>query len=181
MPQFEAIDPAVEVHVKAIVSIVNAVDIGQETRLKILKKHGIDPFIGEWYPQQKYLDAFKEISENIGDRTLFMIGKSIPEYAEFPPHIDNLEKALASIDVAYNMNHRGGRIGRYQLVEFLEEDRTAVIVCDNPYPSEFDRGIITTMLRRFRPEDSIKSEVIRDLSKESRVDGHESCTYNITW
>ena len=83
-----------------------------------------------------------------------MIGKAIPENADFPPEVDNLEKALGPIDVAYPMNHRGGETGHYKLVSYDEEKKEATMVCNNPYPSEFDRGIITTMLRKFKPLDS---------------------------
>jgi hypothetical protein len=35
-----------------------------------------------------------------------MIGKSIPENAQFPPEINSIEAGLQAIDVAYHMNHR---------------------------------------------------------------------------
>ncbi len=181
MPQFVAIDPAVEVNSRTVASIVDAVDIGKEARLNILLKRGIDPYKDTWYSQQKYLDAFKEIYDEIGERTLFMIGKAIPEFAEFPPDIDSLEKGLRVLDQAYHMNHRGGPIGHYRLTEFYEEENYAVMVCENPYPSEFDRGLLTAMLRKFRPANSIKADVIRDLKKESRVDGADTCTYILKW
>ena len=110
-----------------------------------------------------------------------MIGKAIPEHAKFPPQIDSLQKALAAIDMAYHMNHRNGEIGNYTLKEFDEKNRRAVMVCNNPYPSEFDRGIISTMLRRFKPSGSFKYDVTLDTTKETRMNGGERCTYLIQW
>jgi hypothetical protein len=181
MAQFIAFDPNVEVNGQTILSVVKAISIGQDSRLAVLKKQGITPEEGKWYKQQAWLDAFKEISNELGEKTLFVIGKAIPENAIFPPQIDNLQKALAAIDVAYHMNHRNGKIGNYTLKQYDEKKREAVMVCNNPYPSEFDRGIISTMLRRFKPKDSIKYDVLVDLSAESRVKGDESCTYLVQW
>lgn len=181
MAQFIAFDPNVEVNGQTILSVVNAISVGQQTRLAVLKKQGITPEEGKWYKQQAWLNAFKAMSEELGEKTLFVIGKAIPENAIFPPQIDNLQKALSAIDMAYHMNHRNGKIGKYILKEYDEKKREAVMVCNNPYPSEFDRGIISTMLRRFKPKDSIKYDVLIDLSKESRMKGGESCTYIVKW
>jgi hypothetical protein len=181
MAQYVAFDANVEVMGQTIISVVNALPTGQETRLAILKRHKITPQEGVWYKQQAWLDAFKEMATEIGDRTLFAIGKAIPEHAAFPPQIDNLQKALSAIDVAYQMNHRNGAIGKYTLTHFDEKKREATMVCNNPYPSEFDRGIISAMLRRFRPKDSFKYDVVTDVSAKSRLKGDDSCTYRVTW
>jgi len=181
MAQFVAFEKGVEVNGQTILALIEALEVGKDFRREILAKHGIIPERHEWYDQQAWLDAFREISDTIGDRTLFMIGKAIPEHADFPPVIDTLEKALASIDIAYHMNHRKGEIGSYILKSFNEDDKVAIMICNNPYPSEFDRGIITTMLRRFKPKNSYKYDVILDTEQETRLNGGESCTYKVIW
>jgi hypothetical protein len=182
MAQFVPFQDGVEVNGQAVLAIVNALDAGKSTRLKILSKHGIvDPHPNEWYSQKAWLDAFKEISEELGVHTLFAIGEAIPENAIFPPEINDLQKALSSIDIAYHLNHRGGEIGHYTLTAFDLEQRIAVMVCNNPYPSEFDRGIIATMVKKFVPASSFIYDVERDNSKETRLTGADSCTYIVTW
>lgn len=181
MAQFIAFNPNVEVNGQTILSVVNALSVGKERRLGILKKHGIEPEEGKWYKQQLWLNAFSEIYKELGDHTLFSIGKAIPENAKFPPQIDTLQKALEAIDMAYHMNHRGGEIGHYTLISYDGNGRHATMLCKNPYPSEFDRGIISTMLRRFRPKDSFKYDVSTDLTNETRIKGADSCTYIIRW
>jgi hypothetical protein len=79
------------------------------------------------------------------------------------------------------MNHTGGDIGIYDVTMFDAVQRKAEMVCRNPYPSDFDRGILTAMAERFKPADSVSTEVILDLSKESRLNGADSCTYLISW
>ena len=60
--------------------------------------------------------------------------------------------------MAYHMNHRNGIIGDYKFEK--TSDTSAKIICTNPYPDEFDKGIITTMARRFAPEKSFPKRCV---------------------
>jgi hypothetical protein len=54
------------------------------------------------------------------------------------------------------------------------------MVCANPYPCDFDRGIVEAMAGRFRPQGSVP--VVRhDGAQPCRKTGGESCTYLIRW
>ena len=182
MAQFIAYDPNVKVIGALITTVVDALDIGKERRIEILKKHGLGNVKpDEWYSQQKWLDVFKEISQEIGDKTLYLIGKKVPSNAKLPPDIDTLEKGLYAIDMGYKMNHSAGEIGRYEVVSFDGAKRSAVVKVTAPYPSEFDRGIIMAFLTRFKPKDSFLYDVILDTAKESRINGADSCTYLVKW
>jgi len=182
MAQFVPFQEGVEVYGQTVLAIVNALEAGRTTRSKILDKHGLsDVQLTAWYSQRLLLDAFKEIAETFGMHTLFAIGEAVPENAIFPPEIDNLEKALQLMDYGYHLNHRGGDIGHYTLTHFDPATHTAVMFCNNPYPSEFDRGLITTMVKKFVPATSLIFDVQRDVTKETRLQGADSCTYNITW
>lgn len=195
MAQFQAITNHVKVNRQTVASVVEAQSSGKEFRMNALKTVGIDlendP--SEWLEHQSWLDAFRIINEEQGGMNVFMIGKAVVDHAEFPP-MNNLEEALRSIDIAYHMNHQlNGKkmfdgsngsmlegIGHYNLAEFDAAAKRAVMVCDNPYPSRFDEGIITQVVRRFKPIGSRES-VSLDQSKESRLKGGNSCTYVITW
>lgn len=193
MAQYVAFNPDVEVNAATVLSFVESMDNGRDIRRQILNKHGIDPEPGQWFPQQAWLDAFREVEETIGETNVFMIGKVIVDYAEFPP-MEDLEHALNAIDVAYHMNHRlhgeimynadtgemTPGIGHYHLHRFDPDNRIAVMVCNNPYPSRFDEGIITQVARRFKPAFR-NTHVKRDEQAESRARGGESCTYVIQW
>ena len=67
------------------------------------------------------------------------------------------------------------------MTEFNEEERSAVMVCDNPYISKIDEGVITGLLRKCKPEDSVYLEVKLDLTKETRTNGGDSCTFLLRW
>lgn len=182
MAQYTAFDEGVEVSGQTILSITKALPVNQGIKCDILEAHGIiNPVAGRWYSQQAWLNAFKELSENFGDHVLFRLGGIIPDHAAFPPGIDTLAQALKSIDQAYHMNHRGGEIGSYRLIKFNEKEKKAVMVCQTPYPSEFDRGIISAVLQMYGPASSDSLVVHLDASKASRTKGNHSCTYKLFW
>jgi hypothetical protein len=179
MAQFEPFAPDVEVNGETVLSTVNSFpEFMRAIANKILEENGIkNPEPGNWYPQKAWLNTIKEISEKFGSNTLFEIGKAIPENAIFPPEIDSVEKAFLSIDVAYHMNHRNGEIGYYKVDSMDKENKTIVMHCKNPYPCDFDRGIIISMARRFLR--GVK--VILDNSRPSRKDGAEDSWYIVSY
>lgn len=179
MAQFKAIVPGVEVCGAAVLSVVEGMDLARTMALRILKAHGItDPTKESWHSQQAWLDAFKEIAENVGPATLRRIGTMIPETALWPPTVRTVADALASIDVAYHMNHRGGEIGHYAFRK--TGVKSGEMVCGNPYPCEFDFGIVEATARKFAPP-GVPTFVKHDDSQPCRRKGADSCTYRITW
>jgi len=179
MAEFVAMALNVEVNGQTVLAIVNGMGAFRSVALEILKSHNIDnPKAGSWYPQQAWLDAFKEIKGRIGTATLFQIGQKIPENAELPPQIDSIEKALESIDVAYHMNHRGGEIGRYAYSKLGPNQ--GKLVSANPYPCEFDLGLVTSFARRFSPVGH-PARVAHDDAQPCRRKGGGSCTYLVSW
>ena len=179
MAQFRAFSESVLVNGQTVLAVVKGMGAFARTGSEILARHGIqkpDPM--GWYPQQAWLDAFQEIAKTIGRSTLNQIGMSIPNNAKFPPGIDSVEKALASLDVAYHMNHRGGEIGHLKFTKTGE--RNGVMECHNPYPCDFDSGLIQAVVRRFAPAGSMP-KVIHDPSKPCRAKQGDSCTYLVSW
>ena len=179
MAVFKAYEPTVEVNGETVLSIVDGMGAFKERALKTLAACGIpNPVPGLWYPQQSWLDAFRIISDTIGPNTLRSIGLKIPENARFPPQIDTIDKALAAIDVAYHMNHRKGEIGHYTFER--TGDSSARMLCANPYPCDFDRGIIEAMARKFAPKGRAPA-VVHDDNAPCRKTGGESCSYEVRW
>jgi hypothetical protein len=190
--QFKSFEPGIEVNGQTILSVVKGASVFEQTARKFLANNGLADVKDRgdaWYPQQAWLDTFAEIQNTVGRQTVFLIGKKIPESAEFPPHIKTIEDALASINIAYHMNHRKGAqvmfnpatgsmlegIGHYGYKP--DGERRAVLQCENPYPCNFDRGIITTMALRFCDS----AVVEHDNSAPCRDKGDASCTYRVRW
>ena len=191
---FKALNPDIEVNGESVLSVINGMGLAKVAGYSILSDNGIvDPKPGQWYKQQSWLNAFKEISEKIGDATLQAIGKSIPESAKFPPEIESIEKALFSIDIAYHMNHRlNGKvlfdsatgimsegIGHYKAEK--KSETLITITCDNPYPDAFDLGIIDTMAKKF-PGGAAHFIKVHQLTETgSRTKGNEASVFEISW
>lgn len=179
MAPFKAHSPKVEVNGETVLSVVEGMGVFKHRALKMLEAEGIkNPAPGSWYLQQSWLNTFKKISELIGQGALLQIGRKIPESANFPPEINDIHKALAAIDVAYHMNHRGGEIGNYKYEKL--GPTSAKITCDNPYPCAFDKGIIQAMSEKFKPEGS--AVIIEHAENQPcKNNGGDSCAYIIKW
>jgi len=196
--RFKVFEEGMQVNGTTIMAIIHG--MGAFARLakiffrRVGLTENIVPDTDHWYSQQQWLDVFRLVSEKVGEKILFEIGKSIPENAQFPPDINDIEVALQSIDIAYHMNHRNKEgkvlydpsrhkdevmlegIGHYEYEKTLGEKK-ALIICENPYPCDFDRGIITAMAQRFE----MKATVVHNESNSCRKKGANSCTYIVKW
>ena len=143
----------------------------------------------KWYPMQKGIEVYQKVMDQVGPRTLKNLGMKIPETAIFPPHIVDIHTAIESTNVAYHMNHRKNGVimfdpatGKkldgigYYGYEAVAGQKKIISVCENPYPSELDEGIILGLARRFEPD----AMVTLAADKPTRKNGGDSCTYIIT-
>ncbi len=179
MAQYKAFARYVEVSGQSAQAVIEAMGMFKRWAVEALARHGMPELkADQWYPQQKYLDFYREIAEHVGVRTLKSIGKEMPKNAFWPPEIDTLDKALASIDVAYHLNHRGGEIGSYRYEK--TGDRSGKMICHNPYPCPFDHGVIEGVAQRFAPS-TARLKVIHDDTQPCRQKGADRCTYLISW
>jgi len=197
--QFKTFEQGIEVNGQTVYAIVDGFKLFKAIAARFLLENEIGEEVEggdikiipeKWYSQEAWLKAFESIAKKVGESVLFQIGLAIPENAKFPPWVKDIESAIKSIDIAYHMNHRKGNIalfdpntgkmtegiGHYGF-EKVKNENIIVSECENPYPCEFDRGIITTMAKKF--ED--RAKVLHDDSKPCRKNGAESCTYIISW
>jgi len=196
--QFKSFEPNIEVNGQTVYSILDGMGNYKKIGEKILCECGIGSIVNEnyileidgWYPQDLWLNAFKEIAKKIGDSTLKKIGISIPENAKFPPWVTDIDSAIKSINIAYHMNHRKSGtemfnpdterfldgIGYYGY-EKIPNKNIIICECRNPYPCRFDLGIILSMALKFE----LTAHVSHDDSKPCRKNEADSCTYIVTW
>ena len=188
----------IEVHGQDILSFMDALSTADYLGDMILKEEKIGTLVDgkyviipeEWYLLEDKIKILQKVLEYVGPTTLKAVGQKIPENAIFPPDIDDIHKAISSINIAYHMNHRKAGEIMYNKVtgtitegigyygyQAVEGEKKIISVCENPNISEYDEGILTAMARRF--ESSVKVEL--DTSKPTRRNGGDSCTFIITW
>jgi hypothetical protein len=146
---FQASSPKVEVDGSTVVAVTSGIIVGAVAR-ELLSAAGLaDVHQGGWYPHQLWLNVYRSIHDHLGADTLYSIGRRIPYSADFPAQrMVDVATALAAIDAAYQTAHRGGDIGEYRFVEVGQDHYE--IRCDNPYPNEFDLGIVTSIVELYR-------------------------------
>lgn len=195
MAQFQAFEEGMEVNGQTIVAVVDGLGASASLAIGYLERAGLPGIIAgreHWYPQQAWLDAFRAIADELGDAVLFRIGLTIPQNATFPRGLHSVEAALASIDVAYHMNHRNRHgevlfdparpearrmlegIGHYRFER--KAPGSALMICHTPYPCAFDRGIVEAMARLFA-----SARVSHVDGAGCRKEGAPSCTYAVSW
>jgi len=180
MSQFRAFSPNLKVNGESVLVILKGMGTFKIYAEKILAERGLtSPQAGKWYSKQAFLDAFQLISEKLGPHTMFVIGKEIPNNSLFPPQIQSVEGALSMLDKAYHMNHMGGDIGYYRFKKTGVKE--GVMECKNPYPCDFDRGLIEGTAKKFKSKDDGFIRVIHDNSGPCRKRGEDSCLYHIHW
>jgi len=178
MAQYIARAPEIQVSGASVLAVVAAMGMFKARALQLLAEHGIaDPRAEQWYPQQAYLNAFREIAQAMGPGVLNMIGRKIPESAHFPPHIDCIERALEAFCLGYSLNNRGDDSKVFNLQ--LDGARAAKVAMQTPYPCAYERGILEAMVKRFKPADSKGVQIAHDTG--CRDAGADSCTYRVAW
>jgi hypothetical protein len=196
--QFKAIEPGIEVSGESVGAIVDGFKKFPTIAQKYLTKYGFikpnqslsDIDRTRWFPQESWLQAFEAIAAEVGINSLYGVGRNIPENSIFPPHLHDVPSALASLDVAYHMNHRKqGQVMfdpqtgimlegiGHLITTAMETENRVVVVCDDPYACDFDRGIIAGLANRFDPT----AKTSHDNNAPCRKKGADSCTYNVWW
>ncbi len=147
--------------------------------LALLAQGGLTDLDPEgWYPQQPYLDMFRALEARFGEVALRVMAAQVPDTSKFPPGIRTLEQAMQSLDIAYQLNHRGGAIGHYACLPLGH--RALELVCDNPYGCAFDQGILDALVADFAPAGS-RPVVTHAPGTPCRRFGGDSCTYLVNW
>ncbi|HEC22200.1 MAG TPA: hypothetical protein ENI95_04715 [Chloroflexi bacterium] len=178
MAECIAFDPEVKVKGAAVLATMKG--ITAEHLQPLIERHGLGSVRPEgWYPQQAWLDVLRDVAEGKagGSLDLVSVGMEVPNTADWPPGVDSIEAALESIDVAYHMNHRNGEIGYYRAVRVGSHQID--VVCETPYPCDFDYGIVYGVASRFHPTGT--TFIVRHAEGQCRKKGDRACVYQVIW
>jgi hypothetical protein len=197
--QFKSLAPGIEVGGASLQAFVDGLSKYPSVAMKYLTQFGLVQGdagkVGQidseaWYSQDVWLAAYEGIAKEVGFNALYAIGTAIVEATQLPKDVADIRAALMSLDIVYHLNHRkNGQIlfkldtgealpgiGNYEC-HVLAHEKCIVMVCDNPYPCDFDRGLVTGLASRFQPQSSTR----HDDDAPCRKKGAESCTYVVRW
>lgn len=183
MAQFEAFDDGVEIHGRAVVTVLDEVlpkfsDHYRSTAIEVLEAQGItDPRPDDWYPQQAWLDALEAVTDDLEPHLLDRLGEQVPNLPGFAGESETVEAGLWSIDEAYQRNHRGGELGYYRFEKTGE--RRGEVECRNPYPCIMDRGIVRGAAKRYAPLNAFV--FVEERGSTCRRRGDDACTFTVNW
>ncbi len=177
MAEYVAFDPANESDRSGIIAVIES--LGHEEIDHLITKYDIGD--KQWFSQQIELDILKALSENNSFLDMVSIGMKIPDVADFPPASAevSVHEVLEGVRDAYESAVRGPNTGSYEYTKL--GDRKGRMVCNNPYPSDFDYGLIYRIVQKYRPDDSEHVLVVRDESVQNRRTGGDTCIYDISW
>jgi hypothetical protein len=180
--QYEALSKEVQVwgtSMRGCLRGLEAAGVAPDEAKALLEKAGLAVIDAEgWYPQQPYLDMLCEVERRHGEQALRAMARQVPDTSRFPPGLRTLEDALQALDIAYQLNHRGGPIGHYACIPM--GPREVLLECANPYGCAFDLGILDALVGHFKPSGATPS-VRHQVDSGCRRTGDEACTYRINW
>ncbi|HXK18365.1 MAG TPA: hypothetical protein VNG33_11210 [Polyangiaceae bacterium] len=196
MEQQFVIDPGIEVGGGSIGSIIDAFQQYPSIVTKYLVQSGL--LTGKqsqidraaWYPLDKWLSVYHSIAKDVGLNSLYTIGKKVPEYVELPPQVTDIRSLFSTLNIAYHLTHRKNGVVMFDpstgkmldgignvTCDFAGDERKLTLKFENPYPCEFDRGLIHAFAMRFEPA----ARVVHDSNAPCRKKGASSCTYVVSW
>jgi len=155
---YRSFDPSARINGDSIRTVLDTFQLKQQAQ-EILTQHGLpaEPAPGQWYPWQAWLDVLAHLEQAYGTQTVYAAGLHVVNVSVWPPNIRTFHQALLALDQAYRANIQGITIGSYTIQ--TRGPREIRVVCYTPNPLAFDCGIITGLVRKFKPVDAIRVQV----------------------
>ncbi len=196
--EFQIFEPGIEITGQAIAATLDGFRLFPAIAAKYLVKFGIaargpdgEPIFDRtgWHSQETWLATFRAIAHEVEPGAIYNIGVNVPRYAALPPNVCDIDSALASLDVAYHMNHRKRGVPMFDAVsgEMLEgighysycreSERRSLCACETPFSCEFDHGVVMGLACRFAPQCRVTHG--DGACRKNATD--RSCTYVVTW
>lgn len=187
--------PGIEVGGVSIGAVIDAFQQYPSIVTKYLTQYGLGGKQGQidrsaWYGLDKWLAVYNAIAKDVGVNSLYSIGKRVPENIELPPSVTDIRSVFGSLNIAYHLNHRKDGELMFDMAtgkmldgigqvtcDFAEGEQRLTLKFENPYPCEFDRGLIHAFAMRFEAA----ARVAHDNGAPCRKKGASSCTYVVSW
>lgn len=173
-------EPSCEIIGQNVLAFVD--NLQSEDIQPFLAKHNLETVEPDkWYPLQAWLDVLNDIQKEGNTIDDFVgIGMAIAEKAPLPPEVANmnLEQFLSILDVSYQMQHRGGNVGKITAEKV--GDKHMKVTVDVVYPDNLEYGTAYGFARRFLPPGTHFIIKYDDTIKR-KDEGGEVTIIHITW
>jgi hypothetical protein len=144
---------------------------------EILCRHGLENIQEDhWYKEQNCLNAFEEIETYHSSAALELIGYlTLSDIHDM--QVTDLEADLLYFDTGYQLTHRNGALGYYELISFNEDERTAVMDAFTEYPVALTKGFFTAIVRKHISKDKDCNIAVSEYLSE----GETVHRFHISW
>lgn len=176
MAQFVAFDKNAKASGRGLLVMVKGIRLAKNEAetTALLQKHNLYPLLAtKWYLQQDVLDMMRELNKTAD---LVALGISMPEPELFPA-LSTISDALNMLNTLYQMDHQGGEVGYYEFIQ--HGNFIGRMICHNPYPADFDFGLLYAILKHYNSEDTMYIDW--DRTRKNRKDGADSCEFILEW
>jgi hypothetical protein len=170
-------DPKAQVRAANVRATIDAFRLVPIMGERLIRKHKLklaDLRPDNYVNVQRWLNALREVQQELGGERLRAVGRAIIENADFPPDFVDAETMLMASNDIYQMNHRGD-VGQY-VVKRLPHGIIRVD-CETPYPRMFEWGVIEGMTKNTKYKHPGKFRV--DF-KDGPPGGDVTCTLFVT-
>lgn len=182
MKEFDLQDEDVLVKGGVLTAFLEAFGAYRSRGERVLARHldlekGAEISQAKLYPCHQLLAGLRELQEQFGPAFMQRVGQFLYERVEFPSELETYESGLMSSGPVYLENHVNaeGKIGNYRYEKL--GPRSGRMICDNPYPCAFDKGIYLGMAKNF----GVEATVTHEEDEPCRRDGGERCILRIEW
>jgi hypothetical protein len=161
---------------RAIESTLDQVMVVFRRRIEeALTEQGIDDVNSHrWYPVGQFADVLEMVERDAGEAVVRKLGAAIPESMDWQGSPVSVKEGLDALPDGYRTCHRG-LTGGYDMES--SDENSATVVCETPYPPEFDKGVIKGTAERF----GAGFTKIEELNATPRASGETAHTYEVSW
>ncbi|TAF67502.1 MAG: hypothetical protein EAZ55_04070 [Cytophagales bacterium] len=92
----------------------------------------------------------------------FQVGKLFAQSLYFPARIQNFDAAVTHLHLHFRKMHRNRYAGYFQIHYIDIQKREIKIECCTPYPSYFNRGMLTALFKKYKQGNIEFFEVMPD-------------------
>jgi hypothetical protein len=182
MAQFVCFYPNATVSGRVVNMLLKIAPLQHAPVYETLQRHGLqNPHEEQWYSLQNYLNAYRELSRQLGSYFLLNAGKQFFSFIRLGAEIQTLPDAVKALNEWYKDQHRGEQLEYFQVQGVFPERCEIQVLCQNPYPCYFDRGLLLALTKKYRPEQAKFFNVELHPNKPNRLMGSDESTYIISW